>query len=380
MSRHTAAATARLAAWSVFLALVLRLLHGSTLGTLSIPMESIDELGAWADRTAPAVMALGLVRLAALAGAWYLVVVSILALVADVAGWRGLARAVGAVSPAVVTRLATRGAGAGLVAGALLGGLPLPSPLDATPSVEAPARLATPLAPAPALGAAGPPPQPAVAARTPAAPAASTAPADPAAPAAPTAPAAPAGPVAVSPSSDTATMARVPAPTEATATMTRLPDAARPPDPPPRGASHSRPPTTGAAAPGTGRPGGPSTTTIGRAGTPAVPSPRPGADLPLVPPPGPAPPAATTRTGAAPTRASTTSAGADDEWIVEMGDSFWTIAEEAMTDAHPGNPPSEADVTAYWRRLIDANRDRLAAPGNSDLLLPGQRLALPAVS
>lgn len=368
MSRHTAAATARLAAWSMFLALVLRLLHGSTVGALSIPMGSIDELGAWADRTAPAVMALGLVRLAALAAAWYLVVVSILVLVADVAGWRGLARAVGAVSPAIVTRLATRGAGAGLVAGALLGGLPLPSPLDATPSVEAPAGLATRLAPAPALGATGPPPQPAVAARP---PSPARAPAAPSEPAAPAAPAVPAAPAAV-PSSATATMTRLPASPEATATMTRLPDTARPtnPDQP----EPARPASTAPAPPAP-------------AGTPA-------ADLPLVPPPGPADPPATSRprppaanrasaggipAQAAPAPAAASGAAPLEEWVVEPGDSFWTIAEEAMADARPGTAPSDDDVAAYWRRLIDANRDRLAAPANPDLLLAGQRLVLPAV-
>ncbi len=199
MSRGTAAATARLAVWSAFLAVALRLLHGSTLGTLSIPLGSLDELGTWADRTSPAVMALGLVRLAALAAAWYLVAVTVLVVVADVAGWRGLARAVGAVSPAVVRRVATRGAGAGLAAGALLGGLPLPSPLDSRPAVEAPAGPAIPLAPVPAFGAADPP-TPAVAR--------------------PPSPAAP--------SSATATMTRLPASAEATATMTRLPDT---PDP-----------------------------------------------------------------------------------------------------------------------------------------------------
>jgi nucleoid-associated protein YgaU len=34
-------------------------------------------------------------------------------------------------------------------------------------------------------------------------------------------------------------------------------------------------------------------------------------------------------------------------------------------------------VGRYWRRLIDANRDRLVDPGNPDLLLPGQELVLP---
>ena len=40
---------------------------------------------------------------------------------------------------------------------------------------------------------------------------------------------------------------------------------------------------------------------------------------------------------------------------------------------------AERAIVAYWQRLIDANRDGLVAPGNADLLFPGQRLVLPPV-
>jgi hypothetical protein len=41
----------RLALWATFLAVTLRLLHGSTMGTLSVPAGSVDALAAWVDRT-----------------------------------------------------------------------------------------------------------------------------------------------------------------------------------------------------------------------------------------------------------------------------------------------------------------------------------------
>jgi nucleoid-associated protein YgaU len=83
--------------------------------------------------------------------------------------------------------------------------------------------------------------------------------------------------------------------------------------------------------------------------------------------PGPAPP------GPAPPTADATT------WVVEPGDSFWSIAEDVVTP--PGQPaPPERDVSRYWRRLVDANRDRLVDPGNPDVLLPGQTLTLPARS
>ncbi|HKE77599.1 MAG TPA: hypothetical protein VKB57_28520 [Acidimicrobiales bacterium] len=83
--------------------------------------------------------------------------------------------------------------------------------------------------------------------------------------------------------------------------------------------------------------------------------------------PGPAPPAGFARA----------SGDADGStWTVAPGDSFWSIAAELVTPAG-GPAPTERQVARYWRRLIDANRGRLADPGNPDLLLPGQRLLLP---
>jgi nucleoid-associated protein YgaU len=61
---------------------------------------------------------------------------------------------------------------------------------------------------------------------------------------------------------------------------------------------------------------------------------------------------------------------------VGPGDSFWSIAEDVLASP-AASPPGEREVGRYWRRLVDANRDRLVDPGNPDLLLPGQELVLP---
>jgi hypothetical protein len=41
---------------------------------------------------------------------------------------------------------------------------------------------------------------------------------------------------------------------------------------------------------------------------------------------------------------------------------------------------AQRTVTRYWRALVDANRAHLVDPGNPDLLVPGQQLALPPFS
>ena len=130
-----------------------------------------------------------------------------------------------------------------------------------------------------------------------------------------------------------------------TATMTLLPPSA--------------PPTTD---------GGPTTTV-----TPIAPTTAPTSLAPVPPPPrasAPAnpPPAVDT--------AVDTAVGADETWTVTPGDTFWSIAEEALTDRR-GSFPTQHEIVRYWRQLIATNQPRLAAPGNPDLLLPGQSLLLP---
>lgn len=58
---------------------------------------------------------------------------------------------------------------------------------------------------------------------------------------------------------------------------------------------------------------------------------------------------------------------------VQPGDSFWSIAEEELL-RRTGTADEQA-VVRYWRRLIDANRDRVVDP---DLIHPGLVLSLPA--
>lgn len=125
----------RLAGWAAFLVLSLRVLHGETFGALSVPLGGSDELAAWAERTSPVVMALAVVRLAALAAAWYLTAATILTAVAAVTRWRPLAAMAVRVSPEIVRRLVCRSASAGLAVGALLAVVPVSPRLAASPVV-----------------------------------------------------------------------------------------------------------------------------------------------------------------------------------------------------------------------------------------------------
>lgn len=68
--------------------------------------------------------------------------------------------------------------------------------------------------------------------------------------------------------------------------------------------------------------------------------------------------------------------GAEATWTTQTGDHLWGIAASHLQD-RLGVTPSDADITDYWQRLIDANRNRLADPGNPDLIYPGQEFILP---
>jgi nucleoid-associated protein YgaU len=65
------------------------------------------------------------------------------------------------------------------------------------------------------------------------------------------------------------------------------------------------------------------------------------------------------------------------EHLVDAGESFWSIARDRLEEV--GAPTDEASIADYWRVVIDANRDRLVVADHPDLILPGQRLVLPAV-
>lgn len=62
-----------------------------------------------------------------------------------------------------------------------------------------------------------------------------------------------------------------------------------------------------------------------------------------------------------------------DSWTVQRGDHLWHIARETVADR--GGDGSEAEVAAYWRRLLAANRDVVGA--DPDLIHPGQVVRLP---
>jgi hypothetical protein len=354
-----------LALWAAFLAVTLRLLHGSTMGTLSVPADSPETLTAWVDRTSPAVMAVSVVRLVALVGAWYLVAVTVATVVADVAGWRRLARIVAAVSPPVVRRIATRSAGAGLVAGAFVAGVPLPAPLDTAPPLSPPSSLA--IRPAGATPSTTPPPAATMTA-TPEAEPQGTA-------------------VQGASAIRTATMTRErstaafppPAQPRATATMTYFNGT------PPAGDHQAARPVTPEATrrPGTAAGRQPPTNEDVTASMTRAddgdPSRHPGQS---VSPPVPRERANDRPTPAPPSPRANAHPAADDAqegpWVVGAGDSFWSVAEETLRDRSGGQAPTEARVERYWRVLVDANRGRMADPGNPDLLIPGQELVLPS--
>jgi hypothetical protein len=100
-------------------------------------------------------------------------------------------------------------------------------------------------------------------------------------------------------------------------------------------------------------------------GPPAAPARR-------APGPDPTPAAAPVRPGPA----DMAGAPPSPNWIVEAGDSFWSIAVGLVSPSRDG-APSDRQVIGYWRRLVDANRTRLLDPDNPDLLVPGQELLLP---
>jgi len=68
----------------------------------------------------------------------------------------------------------------------------------------------------------------------------------------------------------------------------------------------------------------------------------------------------------------------DPAWTVRPGDSFWRIAASHLAIAWQ-REPSDVEIDPYWRVLIAANRSRLAHPHDPDLLFPGQQLSLPPV-
>ena len=66
-----------------------------------------------------------------------------------------------------------------------------------------------------------------------------------------------------------------------------------------------------------------------------------------------------------------------DDWVdVEHGDHFWSIAEEALTDAW-GRSPTDSEIAPYWADLVQTNNGRLLPPEDPNLIYPEQRFQLP---
>lgn len=66
-----------------------------------------------------------------------------------------------------------------------------------------------------------------------------------------------------------------------------------------------------------------------------------------------------------------------DNYTVVVGDSLWTIAARRLA-LDGQEEPAGGDITVYWRRIIDANRDSLRS-GDPNLIYPGEIIAMPAV-
>ena len=67
---------------------------------------------------------------------------------------------------------------------------------------------------------------------------------------------------------------------------------------------------------------------------------------------------------------------APTSWMVEPGDSFWSIAEELLVDAWH-RQPTDAETDPFWRALIERNRHRMVDPADPDLIQPGQVFEVP---
>jgi hypothetical protein len=159
----------------------------------------------------------------------------------------------------------------------------------------------------------------------------------------------------------TTTVPTTPVPTPAVPT-TPTPDSTTPDNPPP------------AAPP---RPTGPSSET----GSPSS-DPSPGrvtTPPPSTPPhSGASAPAGPTTGRPSPThrrRAPGTQPPVPVRYVVQPGDSFWSIAMTRVKAA--GSDPTIGHVASYWWMLVQANRADLPVPGNPDLLFPGDTVELP---
>jgi len=156
----------------------------------------------------------------------------------------------------------------------------------------------------------------------------------------------------------------------------RSPIAPSPASPPTEVSPASPTPTAPDAAPPVAAPGS------SRPGAPLAPG-RKGPARPLgsgVRPLGPEPGRTTAgpEPGRAPAAASSARTTSTATWTVQPGDDFWHIAEATLVAARH-RPVTDAEIAPYWLALIEANRNRLAAPSEPSFIYPGQVFVLPPV-
>jgi hypothetical protein len=65
-------------------------------------------------------------------------------------------------------------------------------------------------------------------------------------------------------------------------------------------------------------------------------------------------------------------------WTIAPGEHLWAVARETLADSWH-RAPTDAEVTPYWRALIEINRSRLIDSTNADYVLAGQIFVLPDV-
>ncbi len=63
-------------------------------------------------------------------------------------------------------------------------------------------------------------------------------------------------------------------------------------------------------------------------------------------------------------------------WVIGPGDTLWHVAEQEAAD-DLGRPATARETADRLDRLVALNADRLAVPGDADLVFPGQEFLLP---
>lgn len=124
----------------VVTAVGLRLVGGRS---TTVPLGTVDQLVLWVERTPAPVMAVALVRLAALVACAYLALVLLVWVVADAAGWRRLANVAAQALPATIRHAATGSARLGLAAGIVVGAASPVSAAAGSPPRDTPPPTAT---------------------------------------------------------------------------------------------------------------------------------------------------------------------------------------------------------------------------------------------